>query len=444
MVNTTSRGIRQEGSLGLFAPPSGYLLELLSLTSWVLSLQSVSKKLLQVLGGRWIRVMQFRRATMGILNYFWKWLARCHDDCRPNRGCLPSAVKEELIMCMTITPLLFADLRLTVDPEVSVSDASNNGGALCVSRGLTELGRTAALADQRLPVQVASESFLLISAFDGIGGVRRAWDLLGLPVGCYASYETNRETIRVTSAAWPDVIPLGDITEVSLPQLQHLRQKVRNPKWGLLAGGWPCIDMTRLKPDNVGVSGKSSGLVAYLLELWRLLKQTFPNTKGDFIYENVVTDLVEDLRAVSSAVGVVPLLLNSGDHSWCARPRLYWISWPLFEGFQGSLVKHKDYTVLSLPGCPGPISRWIDPNSQWETGEASSEARLPTFVRHIPRRNPHKTLRFGGAGANAILRWKQDKYAMPPYQYKRRFCIKRRSGKLTPPSATEGDGPPCG
>lgn len=36
VMNTTSRGIRQEGRLGVFLPPSSYLLELVGLTCWCL------------------------------------------------------------------------------------------------------------------------------------------------------------------------------------------------------------------------------------------------------------------------------------------------------------------------------------------------------------------------------------------------------------------------
>lgn len=210
--------------------------------------------------------MQFRRPTMGALGHFWKWLLRG----RP--GPLPLRVVQEFLTCMMHCPLYVADLRLRVDGEVTVSDASMTGGGMCRSTGLTSVGESAARAPSRRSSHAAAGSFVLVSAFEGIGGARRAWDLLNLPVALHLSYEVHKPAVRVVNARWPDALQLGDIEAASREQLLPFRRKLREAGHGLLAGGWHCVGMSMLNTGAEGLQGRSCRLVRALLELWALVR----------------------------------------------------------------------------------------------------------------------------------------------------------------------------
>ena len=340
-------------------------------------------------------------------------------------------------MCIGFVPLMFADLRLRIDGEVTVTDASSTGGGMCISKGLTTAGEAAARATSRREAHPAADEFLLVSAFDGIGGARRSWDHLALPVGCHLSFEINPHAKRVVSARWPDSIAMGDITKVTAQKLIAHRQSVRNPKKGLLAGGWPCVDMSVLNEDGKGLAGKNAQLVWSLLRLWCLLREVFDSTEWEFMYENVMSDKLSDIAVINEAVGVLPVLIDSADHCWSRRPRLYWVSWQL----PSQLLQLEDegvYRRARLISPPGEPSVWLDRGSRWLAGELDSEARLPTFVRHLPRKSPPKV----PAGLErcdevTLKRWSDDSYAMAPYQYADRNTILRWNGKVTTPSARE-------
>eukprot|EP00974_Lingulodinium_polyedra_P047617 4570116-Lingulodinium_polyedra.AAC.1 len=88
-------------------------------------------------------------------------------------------------------------MRMPVDPVVTVSDASPYGGGACRSTGLTARGSEVAAGAGREPWHPAEDELILVSAFDGIGGLREAWDRLGLPVAGYVSLEIDPEAQRV-------------------------------------------------------------------------------------------------------------------------------------------------------------------------------------------------------------------------------------------------------
>ena len=46
-----------------------------------------------------------------------------------------------MLITGALSPLFFTDLRSPIDPEVTVSDASESGGGLCLSRELSLAGR---------------------------------------------------------------------------------------------------------------------------------------------------------------------------------------------------------------------------------------------------------------------------------------------------------------
>lgn len=101
-------------------------------TLHVIESRCFSKREAQVILGRWVFILQYRRAAMGMLSKAWQVI----DTRWPNPKQL-RALKSELWMLVCLSPLLQADLRSTYDKCVTASDASEKGGAVAVSCDLT-------------------------------------------------------------------------------------------------------------------------------------------------------------------------------------------------------------------------------------------------------------------------------------------------------------------
>ena len=99
-----------------------------------------------------------------------------------------------------------------------------------------------------------------IGLFDGIGGLRRALERFRVRVMLSVSVEKNSRASRVAREAWPGTIEVDDIFKVTRDYLSRLI--VTAAELGvrpvILAGGWPCQDVSQLNRDRVGVGGSRS------------------------------------------------------------------------------------------------------------------------------------------------------------------------------------------
>jgi hypothetical protein len=79
----------------------------------------------------------------------------------------------------------------------------------------------------------------------GVGGTRRALELLRLKPAVYLSIEIDKGFASMVSRAWPDAVRLGDIASISDFALVKLGDKSRVRK-GLAIGGFPRQSFSRL------------------------------------------------------------------------------------------------------------------------------------------------------------------------------------------------------
>ena len=112
------------------------LLKLIQATLWLLHRPHLSKRLVQVIVGRWIHVFQFRRPAMGQLSSVWDFVSNNHWD----RGVMVKA-RQELFGCICLAPLLYSFLGSQPVNVITASDASSKGGAVGISRELTRAGQ---------------------------------------------------------------------------------------------------------------------------------------------------------------------------------------------------------------------------------------------------------------------------------------------------------------
>ena len=90
--DVTSLGTRTHGVKGRRDVPVGYLPKVIACTLWTLAQKKVSRKMLQVVAGRWVRVFLRRRCLFVSFDHLRRWIARP----RPARAVLEKVAVERL------------------------------------------------------------------------------------------------------------------------------------------------------------------------------------------------------------------------------------------------------------------------------------------------------------------------------------------------------------
>ena len=171
----------------------------------------------------------------------------------------------------------------------------------------------------------------VISLFNGYGSIWLALDKLGIEVTKRFSCEIDPYANKINDKNYPDTIQLGDIREVRYsngvlyhgkPTKETNYDKCYIGDIDLLVGGSPCQSFSRIG-DGSGFDGKSKLFWEYV----RVLKECKPKW---FLLENVVMKK-EWQDAITEALGVEPIKINSKHFSAQNRNRLYWTNIPVKE-----------------------------------------------------------------------------------------------------------------
>jgi len=154
----------------------------------------------------------------------------------------------------------------------------------------------------------------VLSLFDGMSCGRIALERLGIQVDNYYASEIDKYAIQVSQANYPDIIQVGDITELDLSTL---------PKIDLVMGGSPC--------QGFSFAGKQLAFddprSALFFEFVRCVEELKPKY---FLLENVRMKK-EYLDVISEYMGVEPIMINSALVSAQNRVRYYWTNIPGIE-----------------------------------------------------------------------------------------------------------------
>jgi len=154
----------------------------------------------------------------------------------------------------------------------------------------------------------------VLSLFDGMSCGRIALERLGIPVDNYYASEIDKYAIQVSQANYPDIIQVGDVTELDTSTL---------PKIDLIMGGSPC--------QGFSFAGKQLAFddprSALFFEFVRCVKELKPKY---FLLENVRMKK-EYLDVISEYMGVEPIMINSALVSAQNRVRFYWTNIPGIE-----------------------------------------------------------------------------------------------------------------
>ena len=112
-----------DGSQHTISSSGDRFIRLIHATLYLLSCRFLNKKSVQVIIGRWVHVLQFRRPLMGTLTHVWKFISTP----QPSPAVI-LATRQELWKLTILSPLMHTFLGATIDDCTTASDASLKGG----------------------------------------------------------------------------------------------------------------------------------------------------------------------------------------------------------------------------------------------------------------------------------------------------------------------------
>jgi len=154
----------------------------------------------------------------------------------------------------------------------------------------------------------------VLSLFDGMSCGMIALDRLGIKVDNYYASEIDKYAMQVSTANYPEIIQVGDITKLDLSTL---------PKIDLVMGGSPCQGFS-FAGKQLAFDDPRSALFFEFVKCVDTLKPKY------FLLENVRMKK-EYLDIISEYMGVDPIFINSSLVSAQSRQRYYWTNIPNVE-----------------------------------------------------------------------------------------------------------------
>ncbi|KAL3683375.1 hypothetical protein R1sor_001397 [Riccia sorocarpa] len=154
---------------------------------------------------------------------------------------------------------------------------------------------------------------VVLSLFDGIGGVWASLCNLGIPFIGY-SCEIYPQAIEVTKRRYGSVSHLGDVRKLK-------RTDIKETVVDLVVGGFPCQDLSCLGRRD-GLHGTRSRLFFEMLRVMQVFSPTW------FLAENVTSMSWVDRDEITRHLGITPLEIDSVCLTPCRRQRIYWSNIP--------------------------------------------------------------------------------------------------------------------
>ena len=178
----------------------------------------------------------------------------------------------------------------------------------------------------------------VLSLFDGMSAGRIALERAGFEVEEYYASEIDKYAVQVSKDNYPDIIHIGDVTQVSYKDgVLHTQFGSYQTDIDMVIGGSPCQSFS-VAGNGKGFDG-SSGL---FYEWVRILREVNPKY---FLLENVCMKK-EWENVITQEVGVSPIMINSSLVSAQNRKRLYWTN---IEGI--TQPKDKGITLPDILEC---------------------------------------------------------------------------------------------
>ena len=410
-------GIRLDGRNGLLGASVERVFKTMMASIAVLENRTWSKKLSQIILGRWIFILQFRRAGMGVLSRSWTTL----EHPWPTQKHI-SVVKNEIMSLMYLAPLLQCDLRSEYDGDVTCSDASESGGASAVSTSLGWSGNSLTSSWVDPQAKPTFQPILLISFFNGIGGAFRIYDVLGIAVAGRISIDISKPANRVCRSVWPDVLEYHDILDISLATIKGWANTFNRVVEVHILAGFPCVHLSRIRAFRQNLQGAGSDLFWVLIDCIKMIQDVFQSFAAvKFCIENVASMDASARTEISQMLNITPIKLDPSDVLPFNRPRPAWCSVELhsMEGLE--LWDEDDFVRAYISGPAVTTSSWIRPGWTWDMETPSN--KFPTFMKSIKRQSPPPyPAGIDKCAPETLQRRREDCFRYPPYQYALGCC----------------------
>lgn len=348
------QGATVDGAEGVAFPREAKLCKYFGLALSLSRLAFANQKQWQVACGGLVYFSMFRRPLLGSLNSVWSHIQSFGDEPWTSRR-TPTDCKMELLRFLGMMPLARLDFRLDMHAQVTCSDASMFGGGVCASVGTTPIGRTVAQGGLRgqWPEHGPEVGILAIGLFDGIGALRVALELLGIPVVGYISVEKHEPARRVVESHYPGTLHYEDVKLIDAQDIKTWSARFSQVSLVVIGAGPPCQGVSGLNSDRKGaLKDERSCLFVEVPRIRDEVKLHFKWCPVYTIMESVASMDKEDMDVMSDSIGVQPLKCDAGAFTWCHRPRLYWCEWELHEceGFSLEQSSHGKPKLLTLTG----------------------------------------------------------------------------------------------
>eukprot|EP00438_Fugacium_kawagutii_P011728 Skav222902 [mRNA] locus=scaffold1489:76567:81134:+ [translate_table: standard] len=389
------------------------IIKLVKTTWWLITRIVIPKKLLQVVMGRWIFILQFRRPGMSHFQKVWEAISR------KRTMQLDGQIREELFMATLGVCLFHTFLGAEPEDGITCSDASTTGGGIAYAEKLTTAGINflANQEEERKPVTVP---VAVVSLFNGIGGAFRCYDLAGAQVVGGIAVEIHEPAQRVMSRIWPHIQQWGDIRTLDGDSLEECLEKIGQFDELHIWCGFPCVDLSSAKHGRKNLEGEGSGLIREAVRIIKVLKQRYHMKTIKRIIENVCSMDVSAREEISQMLGLLPYKLDPSSQVPMSRPRFCWTDVEIEETDQLWMEEHGGYVEIKvLSEWPSPED-WLDKDCP----PAEDGVIYPTFMKSIPRlQPPPKPVGLHRCSQGTVSRWQSDDFRFPPYQYGDRYLI---------------------
>ena len=431
------QGAEVNGIQGVAHPREVKLLRYVAATLHLCGSAAVTQRQMQVVCGGLVYISMFRRPLLGCLNRVWTFIEEFNTS-TVRWLPLPVECKLEMSRFIAMLPLAHLNFRLPMHPMVTCSDASTSGGGICGSQGLTPFGVMASQGVLRGDLPAPNREFrvLSIGLFDGLGALRVALDLLGIEVLGHVSVEKSDAASRVVEHHFPGTIHVKDVTLVDDFLVKQWSAQFSQASLIILGAGPPCQGVSGLNCDRRGaLRDARSVLFKHVSRIKALIRVHFPWCPVHVLMESVSSMDEEDRDHMSQDFGDEPLLCDAGTMTWCSRPRYYWTTWDLPEGPGVDLFYDAAKKVQTLKLA---AFQHLDDVCKEGWMKVDITRPFPTFTTSRPRKSPgRKPAGLQQCLHQELLRWSQDDYRFPPYQYAGRNCLVSKRGEVRLPSIEE-------
>ena len=240
--------------------------------------------------------------------------------------------------------------------------------------------------------------------------------------------EIASDPVEVTSAHWPEAIPIGDMRSLDSFWLNKVVAEHPDSLFWITAGV-PCKDVSFLNTNRSGALGKHSDLHEVVAKNIKHLMSLSDNV----VFTVECTRMDDEDRAIfSTAFGCEPIEINNKGWSPLSRPRWWWIggkipAWPKDTDFG------KNPKGIRLLRPKSPVSTWdqcvLKGYKPCSIVEGTGRLFFNCLTTRTPKDSqPKDAVGLNTASAIAVQRWVEDKWSQAPYQYEDVNMVQDLSG----------------